>query len=124
MNHEIISIQLQRTNQTHLFDENAIYGLLKIYYKKDGHLQAVILKTLENKKYTFPNGHYFIELQYSPKFARNLWEFTDIENRTEIKFHQGTHSSHSKGCILLENKSLYLLHDILKNSKIQTIHVK
>lgn len=122
----VIAIKLRRTNQINMFDPDSVSGLLKIFFKdiKDNILKTVTLKTIENKNYIFPSGHYYIELLYSPKFKRNLWEFTDIENRSEIKFHYGTESKHSKGCILLELNSLHLLHEILKDSKIQTISVK
>lgn len=122
----IIAIKMKRTNQINMFDPDAVSGILRIYYKeiKDNILKTVTLRTIENKNYLFPPGHYYLELQYSPKFKRNLWEFTDIENRSEIKFHQGSESKHSKGCILLNNNSLHLFHEILKNNKTLTIQVK
>lgn len=110
--------------QIDMFDEDRVVGHLNIMYQKEGKTMYVSLPTLENRKHMFPVGCYEIVFEHSPKFNKHLWEFKDIPNRSEIKFHQGSVPMHSRGCPLLRRDSLEILHSILDSSKNYFINVK
>lgn len=46
-----------------------------------------------------PAGSYPLILEYSPKFARPLWELKDVPNRSEVKLHPANRSGELEGCI-------------------------
>jgi hypothetical protein len=81
-------------------------------------------KTLENDEYIFPDGTYRIKYEWSPKFSQYLWEFKDIQGRSEIKFHAGSSKQHSRGCVLLGHNLINHFHNTLDNSKTYKIKVK
>lgn len=106
------------------FDPNRVTGKLYIKYKDSLTEKQITFGTLENNKYLFPEGTYTIQYEYSPKFRKHLWEFTNIPNRTEIKFHTGNLSSHSLGCIILSNPAIKTLHQILNPKKKYQIKIQ
>lgn len=63
-------------------------------------------RTLENVDYVIPDGTYTVEVNYSPKFKRDMPILRDVPGRTGIRMHRGTKPEHSKGCILLLNKEM------------------
>jgi len=46
-----------------------------------------------------PAGLYPLILEYSPKFARPLWELKDVPGRAEAKIHPANRASELEGCI-------------------------
>jgi hypothetical protein len=114
-----MKLKLMRLRKKLRNDPKGIHGLLLI---NDG-TKSKLLKTLENEDYLLDCGFYKLRYEYSPKFKRELWEFKETEPRTEIKFHRGTHSKHSKGCILLGDNELEYLHNTLDSSKIHEIEI-
>ena len=68
-------------------------------------LEGIPYKTIENINYLIPAGAYIVEVNYSPKFKRDLPILRDVPGRAGIRIHRGTKPEHSKGCILLESKT-------------------
>lgn len=97
-----------------------VKGILEIV-KTDNSI--INLDVIENIDYLFPEGEYILQLEQSPKFNRRLWEFKLIPGRSEIKFHRGNKSNHSKGCPLLTDAGLRTLHKELVASKRYLINV-
>ena len=60
-----------------------------------------ICDTIENTDYLIPALIYGIGVTQSPKFKRLLPIVRQVPGRTGIRFHRGTRSEHSKGCILV-----------------------
>ena len=98
-----------------MFDKDRILGALSI-----GDKSIVIL---ENRKYIFEEGMYLLKYEWSPRFKRCCWEFKGIEGRTEIKFHGGKCTSHTRGCPLLYGGSV-VLDGLLDIEKSYIIKVK
>ncbi|MFD0762972.1 DUF5675 family protein [Lutibacter aestuarii] len=48
-----------------------------------------------------PIGIYNLELEYSPKFNKLLWEIKGVPNRSETKFHIANYWKQLNGCISL-----------------------
>ncbi len=63
-------------------------------------------ETLENADYVIPDGTYTVEVNYSPKFKRDMPILKGVPGRTGIRMHRGTKPEHSKGCILLLNREM------------------
>lgn len=104
---KILSITLIRDeSQYDMFNENLVKSILQITCTVKNKFRMYRMKVIENREYLFPKGVYELQLEYSPKFRRHLWEFKDIPNRTEIKFHQGSEPEHSKGCPLMTKRDL------------------
>jgi hypothetical protein len=87
----------------------SVFGILDVGGKR--------IATLESAQYLFNDGRYRLVYEYSPKFKRRLWEFYGIPNRSEIKFHIGSHHTHSKGCVLIGDNDMDSLHSSLDSSK-------
>ncbi len=51
-----------------------------------------------------PIGEYDVELEYSNKFGKNLWEIKGVPGRAECKFHSANHWFQLNGCVALGNK--------------------
>ena len=125
MEKKILSIKLERNYSTiDVFNPNRITGRLRINYSEQSRFKVYSQPVLENREFLFPEGIYEIKYEYSPKFNRKLWEFKDIPNRSEIKFHSGDIPSHSRGCPLLGHSSLAILHNLLDPKKTYYIHIK
>ena len=60
-----------------------------------------ICDTLENADFLVPALIYKIQVTMSPKFKRLLPVLCQVPGRSGIRFHRGTRSEHSKGCILI-----------------------
>lgn len=105
------------------FDEKKVTGVLQIRYSKRNKFGMYRIETLENRDYVFPEGVYPLHLEYSPKFNTHLFEFKEIQGRSEIKFHQGTVPEHSKGCPLLSRNNLNLMRMVLHQQKKYYIRV-
>ena len=58
-----------------------------------------------------PEGCYPIELEYSPKFDRDLWEIKEVPNRSECKIHTANYASQLNGCIAPGFRLAYLNND-------------
>jgi hypothetical protein len=100
-------------------DEMAVTGILILHSKK----KTYILKTLENLLHLCPEGTFKLKNEYSPKFQRSLWELYGTNKRNEIKFHEGSRSLHSIGCILLGSDGLDILHDTLNPREVYSIKI-
>ena len=48
-----------------------------------------------------PAGTYPIELEYSNRFDKELWEIKSVYGRSECKFHAANYSRQLNGCIAL-----------------------
>jgi hypothetical protein len=48
-----------------------------------------------------PSGEYDVELEYSNKFDKDLWEIKGVKNRSECKFHSANYWYQLNGCIAL-----------------------
>jgi len=46
-------------------------------------------------------GLYEVELEYSPKFKKDLWEIKGVKGRSECKFHAANYWKQLNGCIAL-----------------------
>jgi hypothetical protein len=116
------TLRLVRVEKT----QDGIIGVLTI----DGVLLCP-LYTLEHPDLCAPIGLYHVDLQYSPRFNKLLWELIDVPDRTEIKFHAGNTKKDTQGCILLgkdvqtvdgrrtvlySGKALELFHSLLPGS--------
>jgi hypothetical protein len=122
---KILSVSLIRNEeQLDLFNEDYVKSKLRICFSKKKRFHMYILNVIENRKYLFPPGVYELKKEYSPKFKKYLWEFKDIPNRTEIKFHEGSNPSHSRGCPLLSLQDLNRFHLITKGIDKIYINVK
>lgn len=55
----------------------------------------------QNKKNVsrVPAGRYLMELEWSPKFKRKLWELKEVPNRSECKIHPSNYWGQLNGCI-------------------------
>ena len=96
---KVLSITLIRDeDRIDMFDEKRINSTLQVNFQDNNRFKMYRLPVIENRDYIFPYGVYEIRLEYSPKFKKYLWEFKDIPERSEIKFHQGSKPQHSKGC--------------------------
>jgi hypothetical protein len=62
--------------------------------------------TLEREGYEIPALCYPVRVTQSPKFKRLLPLVTDVPQRTGIRFHVGTKSEHSTGCILVPDREI------------------
>ena len=51
-----------------------------------------------------PDGTYEVELEYSNRFNKELWEIKGVENRSECKFHSANYWFQLNGCIALGNR--------------------
>lgn len=91
----------------------AVNGLLSIPYR-DGNMTA---NTIENADYLIPEGTYELDYTWSPKFKKPLPEVMDVPNREGIRIHMGTIPEHSTGCILVDFRTMQVLHALLKNLK-------
>ena len=60
-----------------------------------------ICDTLEDADSLIPALVYAIGVTRSSKFNRLLPVIRQVPDRTDIRFHRGTHPVHSKGCILI-----------------------
>lgn len=78
-------------------DGIGVYGML--------YLDGFKFWTIENNNYLIPEGIYTVEVNYSPKFKRNMPILRDVPGRAGIRIHRGTKPEHSKGCILIESKT-------------------
>jgi hypothetical protein len=101
----IVNIELKRYDDLDLFDDNRQKGIVTITYI-DKHYNRKRFQTIENIAYLIPKGVYKCVFEWSPKFKSNLLEIKGVRGRSEIKFHAGAHSDHSKGCILIDKISL------------------
>ena len=52
-----------------------------------------------------PDGDYLVELEFSAKFKRDLYELRNVPGRTEIKFHASNYPHELQGCIALGSSS-------------------
>ena len=100
-------------------DEQTLGNLLVI---DDNAIIQYGCKTLElgwkyNEKYIscIPKGTYRVELEYSPDFDAMLYELKGVENRSEIKIHNGNFYDQIKGCILVGDSHDYIDGDIYKD---------
>lgn len=122
---KLLSITLIRDEATiDMFDQDLVKSELLVTFTVNNQFRMYNIKVIENRNYLFPVGVYKLQYEYSPKFKKKLWEFKDIPQRSEIKFHQGSKSSHSKGCPLLTVQDLARLNLVLKDMKEAFIHVK
>lgn len=48
-----------------------------------------------------PEGVYHLELEYSARFKKELWEIKDVDGRDECKFHAANYAHQLNGCIAL-----------------------
>ena len=87
---------------------NAVQG--KLYYtshyfnKRTGLLterRHYICDTLENADFLIPALIYKVAVTQSPKFQRLLPIIRHVPGRTGIRFHRGTSTEHTLGCILV-----------------------
>ena len=101
--------------------DNLVRGVLFIGDRKKWHILTI--ETKENLLYLLEAGKYLLRYEYSPKFDCMLWELYGTYPRTEIKFHFGTMADHSRGCILIGNPDLDLLHNTLDNRKEYEIEI-
>jgi len=46
-----------------------------------------------------PEGVYIVKMTYSPKYKRQMYLVTDVENRAGIRIHSGNYWYNLKGCI-------------------------
>lgn len=53
-----------------------------------------------------PEGEYPVQLEWSPRFRKDLWEIYEVPNRSECKFHAANYARQLNGCIALGNKRL------------------
>ena len=60
-----------------------------------------ICTTLENADYLVPALIYRVAVTQSPRFKRPLPILIQVPGRSGIRFHRGSRSEHSKGCILV-----------------------
>ena len=114
-----MKIKLIRDLLTSEKDANSIRGVLLI--ANQGKIE--IFSVQENILYLLQSGKYILKYEFSPKFNRNLWELYGTNPRSEIKFHSGSHSKHSEGCILLRTDDIDRLHSTLNHSKIYEIEI-
>ena len=49
----------------------------------------------------YPIGIYDVELEYSEKFGKELWEVKGVPNRSECKFHSANYWRQLNGCTAL-----------------------
>ena len=55
----------------------------------------------QNNVSCVPEGTYDLELEYSDKFKKDLWELKGVPNRAECKFHSANYWNQLNGCIAL-----------------------
>lgn len=115
---------LRNVSKLDMFEKERVTFKLNITYEIDGQTKKHILNGIENRDYIFDEGVYRIVWEESGRFKRNLWEFKEIPNRTEIKFHSGKYTKHTKGCPLLTVKGLSVLYWLLDNKKEYWINVQ
>jgi len=48
-----------------------------------------------------PDGVYDLQLEYSPRFRKKLWEIYGVPGRSECKFHAANYARQLNGCIAL-----------------------
>lgn len=58
-----------------------------------------------------PVGIYRLELEWSEKFQKKLWEIKGVKNRSETKFHAANYWYQLNGCIALGNSLLDVNND-------------
>ena len=58
-----------------------------------------------------PLGVYRIELEWSDKFQKDLWEIKNVEKRSECKFHAANYWHQLNGCIALGDSLLDINND-------------
>lgn len=122
---KILNITLERDYNINALDEKAVTGKLTIHYKNNkNEYRKQTLRTIENVDYLLDKGIYPMKMEYSPKFKRQLWELMETQPRTEIKFHIGYESKHSKGCILMNPRHLQTLHYTLDSTRIYYLTIK
>jgi len=93
------TIKLIRTRKAGI----AVYGELSFdMHNRNYELERFTMPTLENADFIIPAGTYPVKLTWSPKFKKFLPEIQDVPDRTGIRIHRGSHTNHSKGCILLD----------------------
>lgn len=114
---EILSIKVVRSAQALLYDDNGVNGTMKVYYTSDGQIRRRHFNTLENIENIFPAKGYKCVFEWSPKFKRNLLEVKGVKGREEIKFHQGSKSEHSEGCILMSSSELSEMMKLLQSDE-------
>lgn len=47
-----------------------------------------------------PAGLYKIDLTWSPKFGKNMWEVLNVPNYSGIRFHAGSDAKDTEGCLM------------------------
>jgi hypothetical protein len=47
-----------------------------------------------------PVGKYRVDLTYSPRFNRNMWEVLQVPGYSGVRFHTGNSSDDTEGCIM------------------------
>lgn len=99
------------------------HSFLTLHYLENQHVKYINFPVIENRDYLIAPGMYEIEYEYSPKFKEYLWEFKNIKNRSEIKFHNGLNESQSKGCPLMSKGDLNEFHKLLKPNKKYLVEV-
>jgi hypothetical protein len=55
-----------------------------------------------------PTGIYPLQLEYSPRFKKELWEVKDVPGRSECKFHSANYWRQLNGCLALGKERLYI----------------
>ena len=70
--------------------------------------EAIERGWMDNQKMIscIPVGRYFVRLEYSPRFRKNLYEIYGVPNRSECKFHPVNYARNLNGCVGLGNKRL------------------
>lgn len=101
-------------------DINTVKGVLLVFDKGI----ITTFKVKENLLYLLEEGTYILHYEYSPKFDKKLWEFYGTGTRSEIKFHIGQDSTHSRGCILLRSNDDIRLRNTLDSTKVYEINVQ
>ena len=70
---------------------------------------AHVLPTLENAEFIIPGGKYELKMTWSPRFKKMMPLVDGVKGRSGIRIHTGTIPEHSKGCILMTPKGVFLL---------------
>jgi len=59
-------------------------------------------------KSSVPTGDYVIQLEYSGRFKRELWELKDVPGRSECKIHNANFYRQLNGCIAVGTRHTHI----------------
>jgi len=88
-------------------------GIFGELYNNEGELLCYTLEHSYDCKAKLPIGTFTVKLEWSYKFQRDLYEFKNVPDHDEVKFHAGNKQADSDGCVLVGSKRMKEDHIIL-----------